>query len=399
MLGTEREDHRVVVGGGLQLEVERHAETLAQRQAEGAVDAPAEGRVHNELRPLALVEATLHHNALAGGEEAERGQPGGTVRHHLLGHLERDAGPLHHQAARPLAVLLAQEGFEGGPQITHRHGQLGRARRGLAQPEGDGRGQVAGVVDPHGADLDLLHPPRVGAEEEDVPGGRLHGEVLVHRPDGDALGVEDDPVVTGLGDGSPAGQRGQAGAPPGPQAPVDRIVVEMGAATAPSGLDAPARQGHHVVEVLTGQVGVGGGPPRHVPHLLDPALLGRRHFGHQLLGQDVERGDRRLQEVQPTLADGGQERGALDQLVPGHRIEPARRHPVALVVGPPDPLEEGPDGAGRADLADQLDRPDVDAQFQRGRGHQCAQVAGPQAGLDDPPARRREAPVVRRHQE
>ena len=49
---------------------------------------------------------------------------------------------------------------------------------------------------------------------------------------------------------------------------------------------------------------------------------------------------------------------------------------------------------GRADLADQLDRADVDAQLERGGGHQRAQVAGAQARLDDAPARRREAPVV-----
>ena len=42
VLGTEREHHRVVVRCRLQLEVERHAEALAQSQAEGAVDTPAE---------------------------------------------------------------------------------------------------------------------------------------------------------------------------------------------------------------------------------------------------------------------------------------------------------------------------------------------------------------------
>ena len=112
VLGTEREDDRVVVGGRLQLEVERDAEPFAQRQAEGAVHAAAEGRVHDQLRPLALVEAALHHDALAGGEEAQCGQPGGAVGHHLLRHLGRDTGPLDHQSARRLAVLLAQERFE-----------------------------------------------------------------------------------------------------------------------------------------------------------------------------------------------------------------------------------------------------------------------------------------------
>ena len=70
-----------------------------------------------------------------------------------------------------------------------------------------------------------------------------------------------------------------------------------------------------------------------------------------------------------------------------------------MVIGPTDPLEEGADGPGRADLADQLDRTDVDAQLERGGGHQGAQVAGAQPGLDDAPAGGRQAPVVGRHQQ
>ena len=83
-------------------------------------------------------------------------------------------------------------------------------------------------MDAHRAHLHLGHPPRVRPEEEDVPGHRLHGEVLVHRTDGDAFGVEHDAVVAGLGDGPATGQRGQTGAAPGPQAAVDRVMVQVG---------------------------------------------------------------------------------------------------------------------------------------------------------------------------
>ena len=83
------------------------------------------------------------------------------------------------------------------------------------------------------------------------------------EPDRHAVGIEHDAVVAGLGDGAAAGQRGQPGAAPGPQAAVDGVVVQVGAAAAPPGLDAPAGQCHHVVEVLARQLGVGrgcGGP-------------------------------------------------------------------------------------------------------------------------------------------
>jgi hypothetical protein len=35
-----------------------------------------------------------------------------------------------------------------------------------------------------------------------------------------------------------------------------------------------------------------------------------------------------------------------------------------MVVGPAHPLQEGSDAVGRADLAHELNRPDIDAKFQ-----------------------------------
>ena len=215
-------------------------------------------------------------------------------------------------------------------------------------------------------DLDLGHPPRVGAEQEDVARGGLDGEVLVHRAHRHAVGVEHDAVVTGLGDGAAAGERGQAGAATGAQAPVHRVVVQVRAAAPPTGLDTPRRQGDRVVEVLPRQVGVRCSAPGEVPHRLDLALTGGGDLGHQLLDKDVERGDRRLEQVEPALTHGGQQGRALDELVPRGRVQPAGRRAVAVVVGPADALEKGADGPGRSDLADQLDRPDIDTQLERG---------------------------------
>ena len=70
--------------------------------------------------------------------------------------------------------------------------------------------------------------------------------------------------------------------------------------------------------------------------------------------------------------------------------------PPELVAGAPHALEERGDGARRADLAHELDRPDVDAQLEGGRRHERPQVPGPQSLLDPQAAVLREAPVVRR---
>ncbi len=72
MLRPEREQHAVVVGGSLQLEVEGAAEALAEREAEGAVLAGAEGRVQHELHPARLVEEALGDERLLGGQGGER---------------------------------------------------------------------------------------------------------------------------------------------------------------------------------------------------------------------------------------------------------------------------------------------------------------------------------------
>ncbi len=92
--------------------------------------------------------------------------------------------------------------------------------RAGASPSQNGMvgGQVPGVVHADRADLHLGHPPRVRPEQEDVARRRLDGEVLVHRADGHAVGVEHDAVVARLGDGAAAGQGGQARAAPRPAA-------------------------------------------------------------------------------------------------------------------------------------------------------------------------------------
>ena len=72
---AERQHDRVVARGGLQLEVERAAELLAQREPERAVDAPAVRRVDDELHAAGLVEEALDDEILERGHDAEHRAP------------------------------------------------------------------------------------------------------------------------------------------------------------------------------------------------------------------------------------------------------------------------------------------------------------------------------------
>ena len=101
-----------------------------------------------------------------------------------------------------------------------------------------------------------------------------------------------------------------------------------------------------------------------------------------------------LDGVEATGAHRGEQRGALDQLVAGQRVQAALGRAGAAVVGAADALQERGDAAGRADLAHQLDRADVDAELERRGGDQRLQLAGAQAGLDPVAAVLRQAAVV-----
>ena len=67
----QRDIEAVVGGGGLQFEIEAAAETLAQRQAPGLVDAAAKGRVDDQLHPAAFVEETFGDDRVLRGNIAQ----------------------------------------------------------------------------------------------------------------------------------------------------------------------------------------------------------------------------------------------------------------------------------------------------------------------------------------
>jgi hypothetical protein len=129
--------------------------------------------------------------------------------------------------------------------------------------------------------------------------------------------------------------------------------------------------------------------------VLVPFAAGR--LGHDLLRQHVERRGQHAQRVELAAADAVEQRGAFDQLVARLRKQPRLRHPAHRVARAPRALQEGGDGARRAELADQVDVADVQPQLQRGGGHQHLQLAALQALLGIQPRLLRQAAVVRGH--
>ncbi len=393
VVGSEGDDDGVVVGARLELEVEPGTELLAQRVPHRSVEPAAVRRVDHELHPPRLVEEPLDDEVVLRGHDPEHGACRRQVGDDRGGGVALDPGELDDLVDRSRQVVVHHPALHHRPEAGDLLAQLHGAGRRLAAPEGDRRVLVPGVDHSDLAAGDLPDLPVVRAEDEHVTGHRLRGPVFVHAPDQRLVGFGDDAEVAELGDGAAAGEGGEPGALAAAQLTVDAIVVDVGGSGSPAGLDPVADELEHLVEDLPGQrpVGMGSGDER--VEVVDLPLRGGC-LGDDLLGEDVERGDRHLDGVEAPGPHRGEEPRALDELVAGERVEAASRCAGAGVVGPADALEERRDRPRRADLAHELHRADVDPQLERSGGDQRLQLASAEPPLDAQPPVLREASVV-----
>ena len=355
------------------------------------VDPAAEGRVHHQLHAAGLVEEPLEDDVVARWA-ATPSSPSPAARYgdQLAGGVGAEPARVARRGPGPPRArgLRRRRRRRRGARPRARRsvgdllGELGRPARRLPDPERDGGVRPFGVGHPDLALGDPADPPRVGAEEEDVAHHRLDGEVLVDRAHRRVVGLGHDAVVAHLGDGTAAGERGQARPAPGAQDAVDAVAVQIGHALAPTGGDALGDERHDRRRSRPRSSAAYGAARRtsskssssvHSSAAATSATICWARMSSGATGW--------TRGVEPPGAHRGQQRGALHQLVAGHRVEDPLGRAAARVVGAPDPLEEGGDGARRADLAHELDRADVDAELERGGGHQGPQVAGAQAVL------------------
>ena len=203
VLRAEREDDRLFVGRRLQLEAEAAAEALAQREPPGAVDAPAERGVQDELHAAALVEEALEDDALLRRHGAEHAPAVGDV-----------LGDLHRGFAGRADLVAGAPAGRAHLRAAPRSPPTARAVRAGPSPSQNGivGGWPLASATRTMPALDLQDPPRRVAELEDVADVRFDGEVLVERADERALGLLADLVVGDVGDRAAAGDRGEAGA-------------------------------------------------------------------------------------------------------------------------------------------------------------------------------------------
>ena len=233
--------------------------------------------------------------------------------------------------------------------------------------------------------------------KKDVAGHALDREVFVERADDVALGFDDDVVVGGLGNRAAAGDRGDARAAARAQAAVDAIVVQVRPAAAARGRDAVGEHRERrssKSRALEIAVRIGRAH-RRVERVDFPLVL--RAGGDDLLREDVERRVGNLERVERAAADRADQRRALEQLVARRREKTPfglRADPVARAA---DALQRDRDRARRAELHDEIDRADVDAELERGGRDDRAQLAVLRRVSASKRSLARQAAVVRQH--
>src|SRR5512143_4193596 len=149
MRGGERQ-HDVVFGRRcLQLEIELAAESLAEREAPGAVDAAAIGRMDHELHAARFVEEALQDQRLARRQRAEATICRIEISHDLFGCSVVEAEIVDGPFERARNIPLIEAALELATEARNRLGQLFGSRWGLAEPERNGRRCALGILDAH----------------------------------------------------------------------------------------------------------------------------------------------------------------------------------------------------------------------------------------------------------
>jgi hypothetical protein len=117
VLWTERQQDGVVAGRGLELEVEGHAEALAQGQPQTAVQPGPERRVPHKLHPPAFVEEPLEDQLVFRGDHAQSDEPGPQIAHDRVGGGPVDAAFLLQPLPRAVGILSLEPFGHGGTEI------------------------------------------------------------------------------------------------------------------------------------------------------------------------------------------------------------------------------------------------------------------------------------------
>ena len=224
--------------------------------------------------------------------------------------------------------------------------------------------------------LDSADAPRRAAEQEDVAGCGFDRKVFVDRSHVSAFGLLDDSVVAGLGNRAAVDNGGQTSGAARAHDAVDAVAVDQWVGASAAFSDSGREHVECLIEGRSLELSIGCGAAHDVEEFVLEPLFFRCRLCDDLLGQDFDWRCRLADAIEAAALDGADHRRALDQFVERRGEERAMRDQSQRMPGASDALQEGGNAARRPDLADEVDRADIDAQFERGGGDDGLEVAG-----------------------
>ena len=358
-------DHEVVVGHA-------HADvcpvSLRDREGKGTaervVHAPSEGVVEDHVPVPLHVDVAFEEDTPVRRELRDQ--------RHLLLHVRNEGL----RGAGVRAVLLLEPFLGGGltvlrdlgrevaAEFPDRDREVEGPREHFAGPRGDGRLMAGSILHIHGGPADPDELVRAPAEDEDVARTQVLDELLAQLPERRAAFREDvvGPLLRDRPDVRVVDHPGSFLLPEAGLFLVQPDLREHLDVRIPGGQVVEHRE-----EVLLREIVERVRSPREFERLVDaPALLeGHRH---ERLGEHVERIVRDLHPIDPVVV-GGLRQGRAFHQVPRFEGDHAAGRGLAICMArPSDSLESLRDGLRRADLHDQVDVPNVDAELEGRRG-------------------------------
>ena len=304
----EREHDGVVGRRRLELEVERDAEALAQRQAEAPGSrAPPNGACTTSCMPPDSSKKRSKTTSCIVGTTPSASRCAATYPASCAAPM----GPRTHSAASQSRGAREPRRRRGAPRCPPAAGSPPpRAPTCAPAPRPARRAPSGGcplrvLHAQHAAPrLDAPDAPRVRAEDEDVPRHALDGPVLVDRADRRLVRVEEHPVVGHVGDGAAVGQRATMRAALRPRStPLTRSRCTSAPARPSAGRGALGQRSTTTSsKAARVQRGVRRRRAARARRARPRVHSLRRALGDDLLREHVERRLRRLHAVEPSRA-------------------------------------------------------------------------------------------------
>ena len=323
VLRAKRQHDPVVIGVGLQFKIERPAKSLAHGQAPGPRNTRSERGMNHQLHPATFVEEPLKDDATHRRQQSDRCFLSPGIFDRLVSGFQVDFGFKNQPVF--CGLWIVQSRFEIFSQSRHFFGQFVRTTRCLAAPERDCRGSTPRIRDEQIATAQVSNPPGRVSQQEDITRLTLGAKVFIDRADHRMVFFRDNTDRKDFGDRSPIGDGRHSSTGSRSQPATHLVVMQKHPATLASRSDPFAQDLNDPVELASRQIPVGGRPAHQCEQFVSVPFLAR-HFGDDLLGQYVERGNGNRDDIESTCPNGSHDRHALEQFVSRQCEQPSFRN-------------------------------------------------------------------------